>query len=118
MLQIHQIRPEDVDFCGFFKTAAFPQSELDKCRIDSCLSGLGALPFGFIQFIHRSQFLWINMEQRHKQVIKDVSVPFFKHFVGSAVIPTYASPNKFAEATSPKLLHESIYLKYMAIGIY
>ena len=54
MLQIHQILPEDVDFGGFSKTAAFPQSELEKRRIDSCLSGLGALPFGFIQFIHGS----------------------------------------------------------------
>ena len=54
MLQIHQIFSEDVDFCGFSKTAPFPQSELEKRRIHSCLSGLGALPFGFIQFIHGS----------------------------------------------------------------
>jgi len=54
MLQIHQILPEDVDFGGFSKTAAFPESELEKCRIDSCLSGLGEFPFGFIQFIHGS----------------------------------------------------------------
>lgn len=52
MLQIHQIFPEHVDFGGFSKAAPFPKSELEKRRINSCLSGLGALPFGFIQFIH------------------------------------------------------------------
>ena len=53
------------------------------------------------------------MEQRHKQVIKDASVPFFNHFGGSALIPTDASPNTFTEAMRPKLIQESIYLKYM-----
>jgi len=54
MLQIHQILPEHFDFGGISKNAVFPQSELEKRRINSCLSGLGALPFGFIQFIHGS----------------------------------------------------------------
>jgi len=53
------------------------------------------------------------MEQRHKQVIKDASVPFFNHFGGSALISTDASPNTFTEAMGPKLIQESIYLNYM-----
>jgi len=54
MLQIHKIFPRNIDFGGFYEAASFPKSELEKRRITSCLSGLGALPFGFIQFIHDS----------------------------------------------------------------
>jgi len=54
MLQIHQIFPEHIDFGGFSKAAPFPESELKKRRVISCSSGLGARPFGVIQFIHGS----------------------------------------------------------------
>jgi hypothetical protein len=54
MLQIHQIFPEHVDFGGFSKAAPFPKCELEKRQVISCSSGLGARPFGVIQFIHGS----------------------------------------------------------------
>jgi hypothetical protein len=57
--------------------------------------------------------LRINLEQRHKQVIKDASVLSFNHCCGSALIPTDTSPNTFTEAMGPKLIQESIYLNYM-----
>jgi len=179
MLQIHQIFPEHIDFGGFSESAPFPKSELEKRRITSCLSGLGALPFGFIQFIHGSGekitiscmdlliqeesmdlarqaneleipvhfqgrttvkkplsewtcielvnalirqdsknqwLLRINMEQKHKQMIKDASISFFSGLHDSVPIvstPTDTSPSAFTATMGPKVIQESVYLKYL-----
>lgn len=173
MLQIHQIFPEDVDLGGFSKSVPFPKCELDQRRIDSCLLGLGALPFGFIQFIHGSGekilvgsmdltieegsmdlarqgndleisldleagtplkmplsewgcielinalirrdsgnqwLLRMNMEQKHKQAIKDASVPFFALF--GASFPNGLTSSAFTDAMVAKMMHESIYVEY------
>jgi hypothetical protein len=58
------------------------------------------------------------MEQKHKQRIKDASVPFFNHFGGSVPIvstPTDSSPlaDAFMAAMGDKVMQGSIYLSYL-----
>jgi hypothetical protein len=56
------------------------------------------------------------MEQKHKQMIKDASIPFFIEFGGSVPIvstPTDTSPGAFTATMGPKVMQESVYLKYL-----
>jgi len=56
------------------------------------------------------------MEQKHKQRIKDASVPFFNHFGGSVPIvstPTDPNPDTFTAAMGDRVMQGSIYLSYL-----
>ena len=56
----------------------------------------------------------MDMEQKHKQMIKDASVPFFNHFSGLVVsTPTDPSPDAFTAAICDKVTQGSIYISYL-----
>jgi len=53
------------------------------------------------------------MEQRHKQRIKDASVPFFDHYSGLVPIVTNTSPDAFTAAICDTVTQGSIYTSYL-----
>jgi len=56
------------------------------------------------------------MEQKHKERIRDASIPFFNHFGGSVPAvssPTDPSTDAFAAAMGDKVMQGSIYLSYL-----